>query len=224
MHYFEFPDKKEFDVTDEIPDCRAAIFGGGAIEWRLRGEGIHRKVNAHKRIAWGIGTSTHGKTTHDNVVRDLDLIGVREYGRSGGEYVPCVSCMLPQLDTKHDILYDVALFVNADNKIARPKINGIPTLDNTANLEDTIAWLGRSNIVLTNSYHGAYWATLLGKKVMCFPYSSKFYGFKYAPVMTSAESWRKDLKTAQSYPEALDDCREINKKFYSKVMNMVNAG
>ncbi len=220
MHYFDFPDKREFDVTDAVPDCEAAIFGGGAIEWRLRGEGIHRNVRAKKRVAWGIGSSTHGKTTHGPLVQDLDLIGVREYNREGGDYVPCASCMLPQLERRYPLLYEAVAFVNADRKIARPRLDGIPTLDNTADLDSTISWLASGEIVLTNSYHGVYWATLLGKKVVCFPYSSKFHGFKFPPVMTDEASWKKDIKKAVSYPEALQDCRAANHRFYEKVLSL----
>ena len=42
----------------------------------------------------------------------------------------------------------------------------------------TIEFIGSGDVVVTNSYHGAYWATLLGKVVVAFPWASKFYGLK----------------------------------------------
>lgn len=40
-------------------------------------------------------------------------------------------------------------------------------LTNSAmNLETAVSFLGSSEVVLTTSYHGLYWATLLGRKVI----------------------------------------------------------
>jgi len=90
-HYFKFNDAKAFDLSDQIPDCEAVIFGGGAIEPKLRSEKLHHTIKSKTKIAWGIGTSRRGKIDHGPLVDDLDLCGVREYGREKGikKYILC---------------------------------------------------------------------------------------------------------------------------------------
>ncbi|WP_187830148.1 polysaccharide pyruvyl transferase family protein [Siccirubricoccus phaeus] len=220
--YFQFPEAQVFNINDRIPPCDAVIFGGGAIEFAMRGEeGAQRKVEARRRIAWGIGSSQHGTERHPAPPSGLDLIGLREYGRKGGEYVPCVSCMSEHFDKSYDIAHDAVLFVNYDKKLTEPNIQGIPKSYNDGSLAETIAFLASGAVVVTNSYHGAYWATLLGRKVVCLPYSSKFFGYKYPPTMATEETWRDRMREATAYPEALQDCRAHNLSFYNKVQDLL---
>jgi hypothetical protein len=220
-HYFSFPRARSFHLSDKIPPCDAAIFGGGAIEPQLRNEGLHRKIVAKYKIAWGIGTSRSGTKDHGPLVDDLDLCGVREYEREGGIYVPCVSCMSPLFDLPYKVLYEFVLYSHAAKPIPGPKIEGIPELNNRAPLDAALAFIASGETVITNSYHGAYWATLLGKKVICIPFSSKFYGYKFPPIYSNAKDWLQDSKKAVYHPEALDDCRHENHKFYQQVLNLI---
>jgi len=71
--------------------------------------------------------------------------------------------------------------------------------------------------VVTNSYHGAYWATLLGRRVVAIPNMSKMYRFKHAPVIGRAQDWRKLAALAVAYPEALAECRAANLAFFADV-------
>jgi hypothetical protein len=42
----------------------------------------------------------------------------------------------------------------------------------------------RADVVVANTYHGAYWATLLGRRVIvAAPFSNKFFGFRHEPVI-----------------------------------------
>jgi len=60
---------------------------------------------------------------------------------------------------------------------------------------------------------------LMGKKTLVIPNSSKFYDFKYQPVISNFDKVLEDLKKAQSYSGVLEECREINKKFAEKVFD-----
>ena len=121
--YFPFLDAQVFHLRAEIPPCEAIIFGGGAIEFAMRGEnGIQHTVQAKHRIAWGIGASQLATKRHPPVVQGLDLTGIREYGRTGGEYVPCVSCMSNLFDADYNIEHEAVLFVNYDKKLKEPHI------------------------------------------------------------------------------------------------------
>lgn len=224
-HYFSFRDYKVFDVGDEIPACEAVIFGGGAIEPLLRAHHIHHKVEAATKIAWGIGTSRRGKVTHGPLVGDLDLIGVREFGRAKTAntfYVPCVSCMSPLFDEAHEEKHELAFYTHGHFPIQVPE--AVPHLNNRARtLQDALSFIGGASTIVTNSFHGVYWSLLLGKKVVCLPFSSKFYGFKAPPAYAPDGDWRSAIPRAVRNDEYLADCREANVQFEKRVKSMISA-
>lgn len=221
-HYFDFPDSQWFDLKDKIPKADVVIYGGGAIEPKLRSEKIHHELSARKVVGWGIGTSRSGSKSNLELVSDLDLCGVREFGRdvSFNEnyfYVPCVSCMSPLLDIPYKEDMEIAVYEHGA-KGNMPTFDGMPKLNNRAPLDEAIEFLGRSSVVITNSFHGTYWALLLGKKVICFPFSSKFYGYKSKPYYANKDNWEKGVSQALNYTEYLDECRDINRSFYQKLI------
>lgn len=223
-HYFDFADAQSFDLSDTIPPCDAVIFGGGAIEPKLRTERIHDRVQARHKIGWGIGTSRRGKTTHGPLIDDLDLCGVREIGREVGVrnafYVPCVSCMSPLFDKVYPISQEVVFYTHG--VFSLPDTGNAPRLTNrSASLEDALSFIGSGETVVTNSFHGVYWATLLGRKVVCLPFSSKFYGYKHSPVYCTDGDFNSAIKAARSYPEALEDARKQNIAFHERVQNLL---
>jgi hypothetical protein len=55
-----------------------------------------------------------------------------------------------------------------------------------------------------------------------FPNSSKFYNFKYKPVISTFTNFEADLKKVQSYSGVLEDCRETNLKFANKAFDYLN--
>jgi len=85
-------------------------------------------------------------------------------------------------------------------------------------LSDVVPFLGSSEVVLTNTYHGVYWATLLGKKVIIVnPFSSKFYGMKHEHPTASEDDWKSKLEQTNSYPNALEESRDANVTFYNSL-------
>jgi hypothetical protein len=221
-HYFDFPEWASYHLTDPVPPCDVAVYGGGALDALFAPErNVARRIKARFRVAWGIGATLRGTTEHPPVPAGFDLIGVREWNRPGADYVPCVSCMHRFFDAVPEPAHDIVLFVNGDTRIRMPRITDLPMLDNRASIDDTLAFLASGQTVVTNSYHGAYWATLMGRRVVCLPYSSKFHGYKYPPVMADDRTWREALAATQTYPEALQDARACNRSFHEKVMNLL---
>ncbi len=226
-HYFDFPDARWFDFGDKIPPSKVIIFGGGAIEPRLRSDRFHDLVEAEYKVGWGIGTSRSGMKDPGVLVNDLDLCGVREFDRlgtkdAGAEYVPCVSCMSPLFDMPYREKNDVVVYKHAVKDLPSD-LSKFPMMNNRAPFDEVIEFLGTSNCVITNSFHGVYWATLLGKKVVCLPFSSKFYGFKFPPFYAKPNCWQEGVENAISYKEALEDCRNINRDFYKKVLALCGS-
>jgi hypothetical protein len=153
----------------------------------------------------------------------MDLVGARELGRDGAVYAPCVSCMHPIFDRAFEPRHPAVFFYNADRKIARPAVEGLPERKNIASFEETIAFLASGDTVVTNSFHGVYWATLLNRKVVCLPYSSKFFGFRFPPTYAAPETALEAIKGAVAYPQALEDCRRETLAFKDRVMDLAQS-
>ena len=132
-----------------------------------------------------------------------------------------VVCTLGFYDRQYEITEE---FVVYENLLCSPiHIAGFNKLDNTeTNLEKVLCFLGSANTVLTSSYHGAYWATLLGRNVIIVnPFSSKFFGFKHTHPIVDESNWKAKQKEVRSYPEALEECRRANVEFLEKVLNLI---
>lgn len=195
----------------EIPPGNCLVGGGGAIHWRLEDLGLSdRRV-----ITWGTGW----------VYREfrllprpdgIELYGSRDWGQYDADYwVPCASCMHEAFDREYEIEREVVGFWNPD--FDRPSID-IPYIENRADEHEVFAWLASAETVITSSYHGAYWASLLGRKVLLVDiYSGKFTHFHSSmqPLVVTAENWREAKPVASS--GALERCREANRKFYALV-------
>lgn len=225
-HYFDFKEGQSFDLSDEIPPCEAVIYGGGAIEPKLRTERLHHNVDAKTKIAWGVGTSRRGRQDFGPLVDDLDLCGVREFGREIGQkrtyYVPCASCMSPEFDRVQGPVHDVVFYTHGVYELFDSE--GLPRMNNRAsNLRKAIEFLASGDTVVTNSFHGTYWALLLGKKVVCIPFSSKFYGFKAPPSYCTDGDWKSAVSAAQKHTDYLPESRSINQDFSIKVRSLISS-
>jgi hypothetical protein len=98
-------------------------------------------------------------------------------------------------------------------------------MENDQPIKDVLTFLGSGNVVVTNSYHGVYWGTLLRRQVVCIPYSSKFYNFKYPPAysINHGGDWQKQATGARQFTEALEDSRAANRKFHDRVMETITV-
>lgn len=173
------------------------------------------------KVVWGIGANCHGSNqiTHPSFLEACQLVGIRDYGY-GHRWVPCASCLSPAFDSPPKPLHEIVVYEHA----GYPLHLRLPTLRNSCmDFERVISFLATGDTVLTNSYHGVYWATLLGRKVITIPFSSKFYGFKHPPTISSLERWQTDVKQGRCYPEALDECRAANLAFSQDVFQLVES-
>lgn len=182
------------------------------------------------RFVWGAG---HNSNTDIDFLRikwpkalsGYKLIGIRDYHEASRfPWVPCASCMHIALNKKYRIKNDIIWFEHKKQLIRDFGNDPIPRFINSGNnVEQTIELLGSANTILTNSYHGAYWGTLLNKRVIVVggTWSSKFKWFKYKPfVLDKKDDWRNYLDEPFDYSDALDDCRVTTIDWWRQIREM----
>lgn len=212
--------------TDETSHL---IFGGGGM---IHGDllpaiaSVPRNEN-RKLIAWGLGHNQHDTTTiaYGGELRDFDLVGARDCW-SPYRYVPCPSCLHPAFDSERPSPHaDYAIYHHKDVPIV---LHGMPYLipvwSNALgrdSFREVLAFLSTGQTIITNTYHGAYWGLLLGRKVVVYkPFSSRFYGFKYQPPFCDEKNWR-DIQGMAAPVDYLAECRGLNQIFYEDVKELI---
>lgn len=216
-----------------LADANVIIVGGGglleidffckALEYVSQ----NRKSRS-KLVLWGAGHNNwkieDWRKLKQSVSIDqynFDLVGIRDFDH-GYRWVPCSSCMAPIFDqipppTEEVVMYaHAATLANQNLKKTLP--TGMPVLNNSATFEEAIRFLASGDLILTDSFHGMYWATLLGRRVIAFPSSSKFYSARHATPLCDPSDWRRFEPLARKYPDALDECRYENRKFADEVL------
>ncbi|HTO35512.1 MAG TPA: polysaccharide pyruvyl transferase family protein [Flavobacterium sp.] len=244
--YFKKLNGKSLDISDyKRPDKtdnyiekivnNSIIIGGGGL---LNRGSFERQMkmfeaiaqNGKKTVLWGLGhnekdRATFGKVTRYNVdTSKFGLVGVRDYDMKE-EWVPCVSCLHPIMDTKNTVINEVGLIYHKKtlkDKSLLKKLDSYPSTSNTINIEEIIDFISKTDTVVTDSYHAMYWSMLLGKKIVALPNSSKFYSFKYKPAFSDFKNFENEIKNAPRYTGVLEECREINLKFSEKVFDYLN--
>ncbi|NDC63669.1 MAG: hypothetical protein EBZ59_06725, partial [Planctomycetia bacterium] len=104
------------------------------------------------------------------------LVGTRS-PVPGLPHVPCASCKFLEAFVAERGWpggEGVGIFEHAAVPLARDL--GHPRLVNTrCNPQDAVAFIAGCRVLVTNSYHGMYWGCLLGRQVVCVPFSSGHY-------------------------------------------------
>jgi hypothetical protein len=153
-------------------------------------------------------------------------VGVRDFGTKY-DWVPCVSCMHSAFDDVPSPSDEVVAFLHGkESKGFDVAFENIPTKynidlsyssDPMHEFKEVVEFLARGKVVVTNSYHGMYWATLLGRRVIALPNASKFLSFKYeSSFCYDVADWRSKVACSQQYPQALEECREATMRFYKE--------
>ncbi|AFY34108.1 hypothetical protein [Calothrix sp. PCC 7507] len=265
--YFDFPgysvERADIrTIKEEDIKGKHIIVGGGGLIFSRFLDNFSKLIEAKqqtKLIAWGIGQQIYGSYKLDDIhsfdysqyTKGFDLVGIRDINYRDN-WVPCASCMHTAFDKKRNIKHEFVVFSHKKFQI---KIDGFPTMTNdNQDIEEILDFLGSGETILTSSYHGAYWGTLLGRKVLSFPFSSKFYTFKHLPGIFPVQKWiqprinfsifkktlfelqyknkfsckvndwQNFLQNCKSYPESLDENRERNHWYYSRILDILPEG
>lgn len=231
MDYFEFDgfEKVRVDIRhpeiDKLGYTDEDIFiigGGGLIMEHQRAFDFFSCIGnmPNKKIIWGVGFNPYSNCEYVPYKgwTNYDLVGIRNV-KKGFRYLPCVSCMHPAFDKDYGKTTRYGVYAHKHVPVGGVDFE---LLDNSCmDMDVVIKFLATKDTVITTSYHGMYWSTLLEKRVITMPNRAvRFEAFKY-PAAIWTESLESATKSARVYPEALKESRELNNKFYEEVMNLI---
>ena len=135
---------------------------------------------------------------------------------AGGRYVPCASCLRPEFSMTYPVVRKYGVVKHFQFDMSREF--SLPQITNDRPLHELLAFIGSSEIVVSNTYHAVYWATLMKKKVILdAPFSEKFKYLKYPPVLFSGDL-EKDAAQAVVYENALTEAQELVRNFAEDIL------
>ncbi|MDO6799724.1 hypothetical protein [Shimia thalassica] len=230
-NYFARDQFQTSNLNKPLRFSRKTVFGGGQIFGQIERAVSENFYNVSNRslVAWGIGLPIKGK--RNDVVRQVaskfDFFGTRNFEWADEfDFVPCASCMSTIFDDLPSPKYEYVVFAHRRKvpELIESLPQKVPMLTNKNHSPRTVAeFLASGETVVTSSYHGVYWAQLIGRKVVCIPFGDKFRTFQFSPHFAQASSWQDELELAKESPPILEEYRRINRSFFDKVSNSLGV-
>jgi len=213
---------------DLIGEHDWVILGGGGLldcSWQYQRTINRLLMRSDHVVGWSLG---HNKHSPDSIyaweanipveyTRFL-LFTTRDWNYQNNRYCPCVSCMMRGLEKTYEKKRRIGVLSHHE-----VHINDFSEdiCDNSQPIEDVLEFIGSSEIIITNTFHGAYWSTLMNKRVILYqPFSNRFEFFKYPPVVYSGDL-EADIARAKTYPNALEECRRINIELKDELLKLI---
>lgn len=226
-----WPDKFEKrDLKQPLPEqFQLAIIGGGQVFSQVAAiaHDVAQRSSSSKVIAWSVGLPLLGQKDAEvlDISNQFSAFSTRNYDwRETLDFVPCASCLSPAFDNHRSPEHEIVVYRHKRKPGPTSLSKTIPTMDNT--MKDPVSvvdFIASGETVVTSSYHGVYFAQLLGRKVVCIPYNHKFYAFQHKPTMAEQDNWECAVRSAQRYEPLLEEYRHLNLKFARKVEGIWNA-
>jgi len=241
-HYFdEFKNDDWVDVFEfhkkDLTSYDKIIIGGGGLLFNPNFDKplslLQHPKYVEKVLFWGAGINspfhknstqkeideTSEKFPHKLKVFNKSQLNLRDK-QNRYNFVPCASCLHKVFDTNEEVKrkYLIIRHTKVDS-FRDPLFNDIHkiySIDNT--IENVIKEIKKSEIIISQSYHGAYWAALCNKKVIVYrPWSTKFLYFNF-PLKTLSKTNKKqflneDILTSTG-DKYLNECRKKNLELY----------
>jgi len=203
-----------------------AILGGGQVFGQIAQLSERLRDNpTGALVAWGVGLPLKGRQDArvQEVADRFSLFGTRNYEwRESLRFVPCASCMSPEFDAVPEPKHDVVIYAHRKKTPDLTPVAGVPFMTNSEqDAARAIRFIAEGETVVTSSYHGVYWAQLLGRKVICIPYNDKFSTFQHEPAYATAQTWKAELGLATRTVPLLDIYREINIRFAAEAAEVL---
>jgi len=210
--------------------------GGGLLSHKKFSLQINYILNnfGDKVIIWGAGSNFVSEEPVPVDLTKARLIGIRDYGSTNDfSWVPCVSCMNPEIDFFLDdptpnIQKPIGILENNSGaRTARVGDCGISDVARFGNKKvstyEILQFIFSCSLLVTSSYHAAFWATLLRIPVLGVPTSSKFSFFRHTVKLVKKDGWVKHVEDALVHPQALAECRMANLQFLVKAQEIFPA-
>jgi hypothetical protein len=223
LYFDEWKDATIRDLRQWTPDPdRVSIFGGGGLLYHELHDILHHAALCRRDgktgpiVLWGAGENMHGQSRllEPAYLEIFDLVGLRDKEHCRSKFVvPCASCLHPEFKKAQRVspAIPVAIYEHFESSIPIPDIfpranNGAATMP----FSDRLEFLAQAHVVVTNSYHGAYWALLLGRRVLLVetpPRSSRLCNFPWDLPMVRSDQVLSKLhlaKSAEIYNKCVD--------------------
>lgn len=223
--YFDFG-THEFGAFGTKPPATKRLIMGGGQTWKACVRTAQKRAaKAEQIIVWGVGIQPASVRSPEfaEMKERCDIVTTRCAGleEMGARYMPCASAMSEHFDTAPEPSHDVVMFAHSRYSDEIKRLEGVPEISNhDVSLKDAIHHIASGETVVTSSYHGTYWALLLGRRVICVPFSRKFNFFPQPPSMGTPDDWPDLIGKANRYDDALDAARRLNRGFFEEVMNL----
>lgn len=228
--YFQFPcEVVAMDQQDRDFSRGPVIFGASGLLYPEIAPILEKAVNEKRypMVAWGIGNNTHhgDRVWFPDWLAKFDLVGLRD-AQSPYEYVPCPSCM-SHLFAEHrekQPEHDLVIYDQIDYPVKMTS-DGVPRMNNchpADKLPEVVNFLASGRVILTSSYHGAYWGYLLNRRVLIWePWSTKFHTLAPKSCFVNAANWRELAELPADTGLYLEDCRRRNVEFHQRVLKLL---
>ena len=230
LDYFDFGQYEKLDIRSEfstknISKNDLVVIGGGGLlnyhaDWNRR---INSVISTGaKVVVWGAGENTHFDDLVKKPSLNLDgcLVGVRDFNHPLFDYLPCPSCMSDAFDEISNEGSGIGIILHSDTKLPE-QMAGLPVIDNSKSMPEIVEFIKSKKVILTNTYHGAYWSRLCDRVVVVFgQFSTRFLGMNGVSHLATYAQDSKFINRVQSgivRGSYLAECRRLNKGFNCKV-------
>ncbi len=227
-HYYSFGEEIYSAVRDVAPQADLLIAGGGTILTGVLSPAAKFARREKPAVLWGVGGMNVARLTLDQMfdIEHMSLLGSRDiWDHDIFDFVPCVSCKSELFDRDYEVKHEIVYYKHSLKGARLSLMPEVPiSVNHDGSLEEAIEFIGSAETVVTSSYHGVYWAMLLGKKVACAPFGTKFDRFEHAPFMVDEHTPQNEiLKNAVDFSKLglLERYRDLNDSFAHKVAGLV---
>lgn len=230
LDYFDFGQYERLDIREEfstksISKNDLVVIGGGGLlnyhaDWNRRINNV--VASGAKVVVWGAGENTHFDDLSQKPSLFLDgcLVGVRDFNHPLFDYLPCPSCMSSVFDEISNEGSGIGIILHSDTKLPE-QLAGLPVIDNSKSMTEVVKFIKSKKVIMTNTYHGAYWSRLCDRVVVVFgQFSTRFLGLNGVSHLATYAQDSKFINRIQGeiiQSPYLAECRRLNKEFNCKV-------
>jgi hypothetical protein len=201
-----------YNVTAEAKVDRLLLWTGGRV------------------ISWGCGYNIKKHEPELRLQKKMfALYTTRDYDYRSAfgdpeRYVPCPSCMYGGLSFSGERPNARRIGVIEHKNHPVSVLGECCKINNSIAIDQILEFIRTSEIIATNSFHICYWSVLLNKPVLLLDsgFYEKYKHLKY-PVVRYSGDLDADIAKMTTYPEALDECRKLNREFFRDILTVLRA-